>query len=195
MTPLGDRHGRPRETAQHLILLGVDPLGAQHLGSYLELLARWSRKVNLTGLSDPVETLVTPVLPLARAVEKGRTIDLGTGNGSPGLVLALLRPDLKVTLIEPRLRRWAFLREAARRCDRPDIEVLRGRHDDYKGEPAFNVTLRGLNLPLAEIERLVAPGGRLFAYGSGRVATGTFESQGEPSLQAAGIQVFRRCFT
>ena len=61
-----------------------------------------------------VALLVAPVLPLADLLEPGELLDVGSGNGSPGLVLALLRPRLDVTLLEPRQRRWAFLREAAR---------------------------------------------------------------------------------
>ena len=52
--------------------------------------------------------------PAAHLPEPGSLIDVGSGNGSPGLVLALVRDDLEVTLLEPRARRWAFLREAAR---------------------------------------------------------------------------------
>lgn len=138
------------------------------LATYLDTLAAWSRRVNLTGAStagERVERLVTPVLPLVTLLEPGSLIDVGSGNGSPGLVLALLRDDLDVTLLEPRTRRWAFLREAARRAGGSPVRVVRSRHDTYAGESARTVTIRALALPLSELEPLVAPGGRVIVLG------------------------------
>jgi hypothetical protein len=76
------------------------------------------------------------VIPVLALPDPGRLIDVGSGNGSPGLVLALLRDDLEAILLEPRARRWAFLREATRAAGRGDVEVLRRRHDQYEGPPA-----------------------------------------------------------
>jgi 16S rRNA (guanine527-N7)-methyltransferase len=89
---------------------------AERVGRYLDLVAAWNPRVNLTGArtaAERVAVLVGPVAPVAEALHPGLLLDVGSGNGSPGLVLALLRPDLPVTLLEPRQRRWAFLREAA----------------------------------------------------------------------------------
>ncbi len=148
-----------------LIAAGIE---GNALAPYLDTLARWSPRVNLTAARTPAErvaTLVTPVACWAECLLPGRLLDIGTGNGSPGLVLALLRPDLPATLLEPRTRRWAFLREAARACGRADIQVLRLRHTDYPGPPAQNVTLRALALPLSELAPLVAGGGQLLVWG------------------------------
>src|SRR5206468_9503160 len=104
-----------------------------------------------------------------------------SGNGSPGLVLAFLRPDLPVTLLEPRQRRWAFLHEAARAGGRPDVEVLRSRHDAYAGGPAQTVVLRALALPLAELGRLVRPGGRVLSWGGRPLAADGFAAEPDPA--------------
>lgn len=124
--------------------------------------------MNLTGArgaDERVEILVAPALPLLELVEPP-LLDVGSGGGSPGLVLALLRPELRATLLEPRQRRWAFLREAARAGGRPDLQVLRLRHDAYSGPAAATVTLRALRLPAAELLPLLLPGGQLLALGS-----------------------------
>ena len=81
-------------------------------------------------------------------------------------MLAVLRPDLPAVLLEPRQRRWAFLREAARAVGRPDVDVRADRHDGYDGPPAQTVSLRALALPLAELAPLVAPGGRVLVWGA-----------------------------
>ena len=88
-------------------------------------------RINLTGARTAEERVAILVAPSAGVGRPGPglLLDLGSGNGSPGLVLAALRPDLPVTLLEPRQRRWAFLREAARATGRADVDVRRCRHD------------------------------------------------------------------
>jgi 16S rRNA G527 N7-methylase RsmG len=135
--------------------------------------------------------LISGVLPLAGLVVPGRLIDVGSGNGTPGLVLALLRDDLQVTLLEPRLRRWAFLREAARAAER-GVTVLRARHDAYAGPPAATVTLRGLALPLRSLVPLVAPGGMLIVIGRAPAAEPPFVATQEGGRLAGDVHLFRR---
>ncbi len=136
--------------------------------AYLRVLEAWADRVNLTGARTPAaraSLLVGSVLPVAELVASGTVLDIGSGNGSPGLVLAALRPELGVTLLEPRQRRWAFLREAARAMGRPDVQVLRLRHDQYPGPPADTVVLRALTLPAQGLAPLTAPGGQLLVLG------------------------------
>jgi 16S rRNA (guanine527-N7)-methyltransferase len=148
--------------------------------------------VNLTGARTPAERarlLVGEVLAAASIPDSGTLVDVGSGNGSPGLVFALLRDDLEATLLEPRARRWAFLREAARATGSA-VGVLRARHDAFSGPPARTVTLRGLALPLADLAPLVEVGGRLLVFGGRPAAAGAFEETGEGA--GAGVTVYRR---
>ena len=147
--------------------------------------------MNLTGARTPAERvalLVAAVLPASPLPGPGRLLDVGSGNGSPGLVLALLRPELPVVLLEPRQRRWAFLREAGRAAGRPDVEVLRQRHDQYAGPAAATVTLRGLDLPLSALAGLVGEEGRVLVFGGVRVAERGWRTE----AGAPGVQAFRR---
>jgi 16S rRNA (guanine527-N7)-methyltransferase len=166
----------------------------RRLAAYLDTLAAWSPRVNLTGARTPeerVRLLVGDVLPAAPLAEPGSLIDVGSGNGSPGLVFALLRDELQVTLLEPRARRWAFLREAARAAGR-GVRVLRLRHDGYTGEAARTVTLRAVALPLAELAGLVLPGGRVLVLGGRPADGGPFVRTGEGEGLPGGVTVFRR---
>lgn len=175
-----------------LAALSLQPAPQAALGRYLDLLASWSARVNLTAArtpSDRVAVLVAPVVPVAPAIEAGLLLDIGSGNGSPGLVLGLLRPDLAVTLLEPRQRRWAFLREAARAAGRPEIEVLRARHDEYVGPPAATVTFRALALGLRDVAPLLAPGGRVVVWGTRPAAGAGFDAEPTPG---PGAHAFRR---
>lgn len=185
----------PSEHRAPLAALGIADPGLGRLCAYLDTLAAWSRRVNLTGAASPAErvrVLVADAAAAAHLPPPGRLIDVGSGNGSPGLVLALLRDDLQVTLLEPRARRWAFLREAARAAGHRRVAVERLRHDRYAGPPAATVTLRALALPLGELLGLVEPGGRVIVFG-GRPETvpglvATPEGDGLPG----GVAVFRR---
>lgn len=165
------------------------------LAAYLDTLAAWGRRINLTGARGPagrVSLLVAPVLPALAVPEPGRLIDIGSGNGSPGLVFAVLRADLEVTLLEPRARRWAFLREAARAAGAAGVSVLRQRHDTYAGPPARTLTLRALALPLGELASLVEAGGRVLCFGGRLEASGPFDPAGGAERLTRGVQVFRR---
>lgn len=84
-------------------------------------------------------------------LEGSAVCDVGSGAGLPGLVLALARPDLSMTLLEPQLRRYLFLTETVRELGLA-IEVVRGRAQDLAGVRTFDyVTARAV----ARLDRLV----------------------------------------
>jgi 16S rRNA (guanine527-N7)-methyltransferase len=156
-----DEHLRP------LLERGVPHELTEPLAAYLTLVAAWNLRTNLTAARtalERVEILVADVWKAAPFVRAGSLIDIGSGNGSPGLVLALVRRELEVTLLEPRARRWAFLREATRKLDRSDVTVLRSRCEDFDGR-ATTVTVRAVGLDLSIAAQLLEPGGDLLIFG------------------------------
>ena len=176
----------------YLAALGLEPAAIASLSRYLDLVAAWSARVNLTGARTPaarVAILIAPVVPAASLLGAGLLLDVGSGNGSPGLVLAALRRDVPAVLLEPRQRRWAFLREAARALGRGDLDIRRSRHDGHAGPPAHTVSLRALSLPLAEIAPLVTVGGRLLAWGSSPAPDPAFAPEPSPRPD---LHVWRR---
>ena len=89
-------------------------------------------------------------LPVTQLLPEGASLfDIGSGAGLPGIVIALARPDLKVTLIEPLERRVEFLKEATEGLD---IEVIRGRAQDVK-KSADYVTARAV-APLEKLKKM-----------------------------------------
>ena len=94
-------------------------------------------------------------------------IDVGSGAGLPGIPLALVRPDLRVTLLEPLLRRSVFLEETVADLGLGDrVTVVRGRAEDRLVEPAAVVTARAvaaLDKLIGWCWPLVAPGGAMVA--------------------------------
>ena len=107
-------------------------------------------------------------LPVTQLVPQGASLfDIGSGAGLPGIVIALARPDLKVTLIEPLERRVEFLNEAvaAIAAGGVEIEVIRGRAQDVKKSADF-VTARAV-APMEKLKKIswhmVKTGGSLLA--------------------------------
>jgi 16S rRNA (guanine527-N7)-methyltransferase len=127
-----------------------------------------------------------------------RVIDIGSGAGLPGLPLAISRPDLVVTLLEPMLRRATFLSEAVRLLGIP-VEVVRGRAE----EPGIQARLSGADIvvsrAVADLGKLTAwglpllrPGGRMLALKGERAALEVTEShQKMIGLGATGVEVVR----
>ena len=103
--------------------------------------------------------------PISTLCEQGKTLaDVGSGAGLPGIVIALARPDLKITLIEPLKRRSDFLLEVANSLDL-DLEVIQSKSEGVK-RGFHHVTARAV----APLERLIEstwhlikPGGSLLA--------------------------------
>lgn len=105
---------------------------------------------------------------LAEAVPDGASVvDIGSGAGLPGLVLAIARPDLAITLVEPLLRRTTFLEEVVADLGLPHVAVHRGRAEDLHGSERFDVVTSRAVAPLPKLLAwsmpLVSPGGIFLA--------------------------------
>lgn len=99
------------------------------ISAYIDLLTRWNRKISLTSLTDPNEILRFHVGESIFAIQlcdfsSGRLADVGSGAGFPGLALKILRPDLNVVLLEPNLKKCAFLAEVVRTLELKSVEIL-----------------------------------------------------------------------
>lgn len=125
--------------------------------------------------------LLAPLVP-----EGSRVADLGSGAGLPGLVLALARPDLEVTLIEPMARRTAFLEEACLILGVGTVNVVRCRAEEWSRPERFDVVTARALAPLPKLLSwalpLVAPGGSVLAMKG---------SSAEEEIAAAGGELAR----
>jgi 16S rRNA (guanine527-N7)-methyltransferase len=101
------------------------------LRSWLSLLVTWNARMDLTAarsLPQLVDLMLADAIVLASVVPRGaRTVDVGSGAGAPGLALAVLRPDLQMTLCEPLQKRTAFLRTVLGTLKRNDVTLVVGK--------------------------------------------------------------------
>lgn len=168
---------RITEAARQVGCVLTDGAAVARLLRFLELLQLWNQRFHLTGDRD-LETLISRHLAdsLAVAAEvpaSGHLIDIGSGAGFPGVVVACVRPDARVTLLESRRRPVSFLSEAARHVPLPWLRPILARAEDAEAhgllDSADVVVSRAVRadvfLPLAA--PLVGPGGVTIVMASG----------------------------
>jgi len=116
-------------------------------------------------------------------------VDLGSGAGLPGIVLAMLRPECQVTLLEPMARRASFLQECVGALGLTNVEVVRGRAEEFAGKLSADVVTARAVAPLEKLAALAAglarPGGRVLAM-KGAAAAAEL-ARARPVLARLGI--------
>lgn len=155
--------------------LGVLSSALPQAEQFAELL---TREATVRGLIGPREVprlwerhilncaVITELMPTDSSV-----CDIGSGAGLPGIVLAIRRPDLRVTLVEPLLRRTTFLELAVSTMGLSNVHVHRGRAEELHGEPewagGFDVVTSRAVAPMDRLSRwslpLVRPEGLFLA--------------------------------
>jgi 16S rRNA (guanine527-N7)-methyltransferase len=118
------------------------------LEAYFRLLARWNATINLTAL--PLETptdetfdrlLIEPLAASRQIPESGGVwFDLGSGGGSPAIPIKIARPALRLTMVESKGRKGAFLREVIRELELPGAEVTEARFEDLVARQEHSAT-------------------------------------------------------
>lgn len=167
-------------------LLGVtlSPTAIGRFERFLREVLSWNERLNLTAAASAgqVEGLhfLDSLLPLvACAVPSGcRVVDVGSGAGFPGVPMKIVRPDLRIVLVEASRRRVAFLEHLRLALDLPDIEVMWARAEALGHEPgfreAFGLAVSRAAAPLAATCELclplVEPGGAAVLLRGPRVA-------------------------
>jgi 16S rRNA (guanine527-N7)-methyltransferase len=138
MTP---REGRLAAAAQQL---GLDLTETQRgkLLAYLDLVAKWNKVYNLTAVRDPDEMLVQhlfdslSVLGPLRRQTGGRPIrllDVGSGAGLPGVVIAIACPEIQVDCVDTVGKKAAFIQQAAAQLQLPNLRGLHDRVENLRG--------------------------------------------------------------
>lgn len=131
---------------------GVPDAARRAIATWLELIKTWNARIDLTAAKtdrELVDLMVADALLLSRQIDEApaRVVDVGTGAGAPGFALALLRPDLKLTLVEPLTKRVSFLRTAIGTLGRTDIALVKAKGEDVAPEFDIAISRATLNPP------------------------------------------------
>jgi 16S rRNA (guanine527-N7)-methyltransferase len=122
--------------------------------------------------------------------DRANVVDIGSGAGLPGLVLAIVRPDLSITLLEPLLRRTTFLDECVTMLGLDNVDVRRGRAEEVAKDYEVDVVTARAVAPLERLARwalpLLRPGGELLALKGERA--GTELKEAGPVLERFGVR-------
>ena len=159
-----------------------------------EILASWGIERGLIGPKEGDriwDRHIANCIPVTTLIPEGSTVvDVGSGAGLPGVVIALARPDLTITLIEPLQRRTTFLEEVVAELGLP-ITVLRGKSEAIKG--SFDIVTARAVAPLTRLIpmtwHLVKPGGALLAI-KGESAAEEITEAGKGKLQLIELPGF-----
>lgn len=164
----GDRH---RDAIRAAFAAAAVPLGAPALEAFArwaELLETWNRRIAMTTIVEPRAVaerhLLDASLVAVDPAAGDHLVDVGSGPGVPGLPVAVLRPDVRVTLVERVAKKVAFLRAAVDALALGNVTVLR---TDLAALPAGGfdrAVSRALMAPadwLAAARRIVRAGGRV----------------------------------
>ena len=134
--PSGVEPRKQIEGASDQLGLSLGESNVDKLLAYRDLLLRWNRVYNLTALRDPAEVLsrhlidCLAVLPALRRHANDRplrVLDVGSGGGLPGVVLAMLQPDWQVTCVDTVAKKAAFVRQAAGELRLPKLISVHSR--------------------------------------------------------------------
>ncbi len=164
------------ERAAQVLGLPLASAQADTLLAYLSLLQRWNATYNLTAVRDPAQMLVQHLVdclavvpPLVRALgEQGgtRVLDVGSGAGLPGVVIAVLCPAVQVVCVDTVGKKAAFVRQAAMELGLANLQAEHARVETLKQPPFDLITSRAF-ASLADFvtltRHLLAPGGRWMA--------------------------------
>jgi 16S rRNA (guanine527-N7)-methyltransferase len=114
---------------------------------FTELLLEWNKIHNLTGAKTPLEVeknIEDSFFPTTFIEKPSSILDVGTGAGFPGMILAIAYPDVKVVLCEPRKKRASFLKYVAMELELSNVEVVKKRVEDYENEPFSLISSRAV---------------------------------------------------
>lgn len=180
--------------------LALDDGQADRLLQYLALLARWTQVYNLTAVRDPQEMLrhhlldslaVVPAMRRHLAMLPGaaarRLLDVGSGGGLPGVVLALLCPELSVTCVDTVGKKATFIRQAGAELGLRNLQAVHARVETLPAARGYDVVTARAFSSLVDLCRLTQP---LLAPGGVWMAMKGQAPDGEQAELPTTIDVF-----
>jgi len=151
--------------------LSVTPAQHEQLLDYLGLMFKWNAVYNLTSLRDPMQMVTHHLLDSLAAVpafaQAHNVLDVGSGGGLPGIVLAIVRPDMNVSMIDTVHKKTAFLTQVKAQLGLANVTVYTMRVEQLQVSDQFDVITSRAFADLSDFvnwsSHLLADGGRYIA--------------------------------
>jgi 16S rRNA (guanine527-N7)-methyltransferase len=151
--------------------LDVSPAQQDKLMDYLALMFKWNAVYNLTSLRDPMQMVTHHLLDSLAAVPAfagaRNVLDVGSGGGLPGIVLAIVRPDMKVSMIDTVHKKTAFLTQVKAELGLGNVTVYTARVEQLQVSDKFDVITSRAFADLSDFvnwsSHLLADSGRYIA--------------------------------
>jgi 16S rRNA (guanine527-N7)-methyltransferase len=127
-----------------LIRLDIDTKFTHNLLAFVYLLEKWNKTYNITAIRDLEKMVVLHVIDSLSVYQylSGKSIvDVGTGGGVPGIIFAIINPELKVTLLDSNQKKTRFLRFAKRQLNIDNITIVCDRVEKYQPKTLFDVVI------------------------------------------------------
>ncbi len=131
-----------REVLAEVLQLGIAQLGLMvsrdtqmKLLDYLALLVKWNKVYNLTAIRDPRQMVIHHLLDSLAVlphIKRGRWLDVGSGAGMPGLILAIAQPAWPVTLLDSNSKKTGFLQQAVIELGLSNVQVRCARAEEFQ---------------------------------------------------------------
>ncbi|MFC2034409.1 16S rRNA (guanine(527)-N(7))-methyltransferase RsmG, partial [Chloroflexota bacterium] len=147
--------------------LELNPEQLQKFSIYYQELTNWNQRINLTSITDYEEVQVKhflDALTVTMAIkesENQRIIDIGSGAGIPGLPLKILRPEIKLTLLDATQKKATFLKHITQTLGLNDIKIITGRAEEIahakEYRESFDIVLSRAVAPLPTLVELTLP--------------------------------------
>lgn len=121
--------------------LSIAPTVQNQLVQYLESLHKWNKIHNLTAVREPLQMVARHLLDslsILPHINGVRLLDVGTGPGLPGLPLALVRPDLEVTLLDSNNKKTQFLVQTCASLGMENVEIIQNRIEKFQPDEKFD---------------------------------------------------------
>lgn len=186
------------------LVAGVEAMGLQSTVTpemqtqclaYLSLLQKWNKVYNLTAVRDPQEMLILHLLDSLSVlpyIQAGHLLDVGSGGGLPGLVIAITRPDVQVTTIDTVQKKTIFMRQVKAELGLSNVDVVHARVESYVPPSPFTQVISRAFSDIALFKQLtshlMAPHGHWLAM-KGLVPTEELAAAGVHPKEVIRLQI------
>ena len=162
---------------QQRLLSGIQGLSitvsaqqVEQLLCYHQLLLKWNKAYNLTAIREPMAMIdrhLIDSLGVVSFVDAKQLIDVGTGGGMPGVIIAIMCPQVSVTLLDSNGKKTRFLQQVKMQMQLDNITVVQSRLEAYKPEQSFDQITSRAFATLADMvdksQQLLADNGEYIA--------------------------------